>query len=90
MKPHNWILLAALVLAGGAVLPVIAYVIGGRLVGPYAGPRGLASYLGAIYTDAGSGHSLALALLAGPLLSVGAWRLRSWLLHRRGGEPEVE
>jgi hypothetical protein len=82
LKRSRWILLAAMVVAGCVVLPVVAYVVGGRLVGPYAGPRGLASYLGAIYSDAGQGNPLAVAMLGGPLLCAGAWLIRSWLLKR--------
>lgn len=87
MKKRSWILLAVLLAAGLVVFPVAAYVIGGRVVGPYAGPRGLASYLGAIYADAGRGSPLALLMLAGPLVGLGAWPVRSWLLRRAGQEP---
>ena len=89
MKRSRWIVLAALVLAGCVIVPVLAYVAGGRLVGPYAGPRGLASYLGAIYGDAGRGNLLALALLAGPVVCAGVWMVRSWLLKRLSGLQEV-
>jgi len=71
-----------LLLLGCVALPIVAYVGGGRLAGPYAGPRGLASYLGAIYQDAGRGSPLALALLFGPLLCAVVWALRSLLLGR--------
>lgn len=70
-------------------MPVITYMVGGHLVGRYAGPRGLASYLGAIYADAGRGNPLALALLVGPVLCAGVWLLRSWFLKRLGGLQEA-
>lgn len=68
------------VLVGTVPLPLLAYVIGGRLVGPYLGTRGLGSFLEAIYTDAASGGLLALCLLLGPAACVGIWGLRSALL----------
>ena len=78
------LLLAMALLAGILLVPVAAYVWGGRLAGPYAGPRGLASYLGALYADAAQGRLLAWLVLAGPLLAVGVWPLRAFLLRRSG------
>lgn len=83
MKSSRRVLAAVLLLFAGFVLiPVSTYLVGGRIVGPYAGSRGLASYLGTIYDAARGGGILALALLFGPLLAVAAWSLRSWLLRR--------
>jgi hypothetical protein len=82
MKRSAWILFIALIVVGFVAVPVGAYVAGGRLAGPYAGPRGLASFLGAIYADAVRGRLLALTLLLGPLLAVSVWPLRAWLLSR--------
>lgn len=90
MPRSRWIFLAALGVAGCLVLPIVGYVIGGRLAGPYGGARGLASYLGSIYVDAGRGKPLALALLAGPLLCAGVWIVRAWLLRRLNGFHEAE
>ncbi len=64
------------------MFPILAYVAGGRVVGAYAGPRGLASYLGSIYEAAGRGHPLALTLLLAPVLVAGIWLLRSRLVKR--------
>jgi hypothetical protein len=71
----------ALALSGCLVIPVLAYMAGGRLVGPYAGARGLATYINAIYSDALSGSPLAVLLVTGPVLIVLIWRLRGWLLQ---------
>jgi hypothetical protein len=83
-------LFMVLAAAGAVLVPVAAYVAGGRLVGPYAGPRGLASYLGSIYADAFSGRPQALLLLLGPLLCMGIWELRGWLCRRYLAPAEAE
>lgn len=75
-------LLLLVAASGPLLLPVAAYVAGGRLVGPYAGSRGLASYLESIYGDALAGGALALAVVLGPVLIVVAWSLRRRLLQR--------
>lgn len=80
MKTSRGVVWVGIILLGCVALPIAAYVIGGRLAGPYAGPRGLASYLGAVYQDAARGRPLAIALLFGPLLCVAVWPLRSLLL----------
>lgn len=76
----RWALLLAL-LAGTLLLPVAAYVAGGILVGPYEGNRGLASYFGALYRDAGRGRLPALLVLLGPAAGVLVWRLRNGILE---------
>lgn len=65
--------LMALLLAGGLLFPVIAYVAGKRIVGPYDGGRGLGAYLGNIYGGAAAGEWQALLLLTAPLLIAGLW-----------------
>lgn len=77
------LLFLALALAGGFLLAVTAYWAGTRLIGPFAGTRGLATFLGNIYADAGKGSPLALTLLAGPLAIGLVWKLRGWSLRRR-------
>ncbi|MBM4197186.1 MAG: hypothetical protein FJ197_08845 [Gammaproteobacteria bacterium] len=74
--------IAALVVAGLLVVPVLAYIVGGQVFGNYSGSRGLASYLGSLYADAAAGKLLALALLLSPLLVALAWSLRRTLLDR--------
>lgn len=83
IPPSRWPLLLFLGVAGPLLVPVAAYVAGGRIVGPYAGARGLESYLGAIYADALRGRLLALAIVLGPLLVAIGWSVRSAYLRRR-------
>lgn len=80
----RWALLLLALFIGTVLLPVSAYLAGGRVIGPYEGTRGLASYLGAIYQDAGRGRVPALLVLFGPAASLLVWYLRSWLLGRSG------
>ncbi|MBW7930994.1 MAG: hypothetical protein H3C57_06770 [Gammaproteobacteria bacterium] len=81
------LLFLALALASGFLLVVAAYWAGTRFIGPFAGARGLATFLGNIYADAGQGSPLALTLLAGPLAIGLAWKLRGWSLRRRRMPP---
>jgi len=74
-----WLLLGLL---AGFLLAVLAYWAGTRVIGPFAGTRGLATFLGNIYADAGGGSPLALALVAGPLAIGLAWKWRGWGLRR--------
>jgi membrane protein implicated in regulation of membrane protease activity len=77
-----WWILSAVIALGLLILPTLAYVMGGEVVGPYTGSRGLASYLGHIYSDAGSGRWLALLILLAPALIAAVWALRAALLRR--------
>ena len=78
--------LSALLLALGLLaLPVTAYLAAGQVVGPYEGPRGLASYLGAIYGDALSGHAPALIMLFSPCLIALLWVARFLALSQQNG-----
>jgi len=54
-------------------VPLTIYWIGGLLVGPYEGERGLFGMMGSIYGDALTGHLSAWILLFSPLLLVGIW-----------------
>lgn len=69
-----WLLFAALG-AGWLVLPVLAYLAGRRVIGPYPGERGLSSYLSSIYVAAAEGRLLALALVFAPMVLVLTWTL---------------
>ncbi|MCC7330116.1 MAG: hypothetical protein IT484_08195 [Gammaproteobacteria bacterium] len=82
MKPTRTLAWLALVATGGLLLPVAAYWAGTRIIGPYAGTRGLATFIEALYHDAAGGSPLALALLAGPVLIAILWKLRAWGLRR--------
>jgi hypothetical protein len=66
----RWLPLAAFCLIG---VPVIIYLFGGLLVGPYQGEGGLPGMVGTIYLDAIKGHLSALTLLTAPVLLIGIW-----------------
>ena len=82
MKASRLLALLVLALSGSVIFPVAAYWAGGRVFGPYAGPRGLATFIGNIYSDAASGSLLALVMVTGPVLVVAIWKLRRWTLQR--------
>ncbi len=73
----------ALLVTGAVFIPIVAYLIGGYIVGPYEGENGLAGYLEVIYLSAGHGERAALTLILTPLLIVIAW-LIGLRLFRRG------
>jgi hypothetical protein len=54
-------------------VPIIIYLFGGLLVGPYQGENGLLGFMGAIYLDALTGHLAALILLLSPAILVSIW-----------------
>jgi len=81
VKRLAWI--AVLLLVGGVLLPMGAYLLGTRLAGPFSGPRGLASYLGTIYADAAAGRPLALLLILGPLCCAAIWTVHHRYWRRR-------
>ena len=54
-------------------VPVAVYVLGGLIVGPYEGERGLLGMMGTIYVDALTGHAAAWLLLLAPVLLVAIW-----------------
>jgi len=60
-------------LCGFGLLPVLVFVVGEAVVGPYAGTSGLASFLGTIYGDLLTFEPGAWILVATPSLIVGAW-----------------
>jgi len=71
-----------LLVIGAVLIPVIAYLVGGAIVGPYEGNGGLAGYLGTIYQSTWHGERAALMLILAPLLVVAAWMTALWLLRR--------
>jgi len=81
----------ALLLTGAVIIPVVAYLVGGYVVGPYAGDGGLAGYLGAIYLSAWHGERAALTLILTPILIVMVWLigLRLFRRGRAGVRPET-
>lgn len=66
----TWISIAALCLLG---VPLIIFLSGGLIVGPYEGDGGLLGLMRAIYADAATGHLSAIFLLLSPMLLAGIW-----------------
>jgi hypothetical protein len=60
-------------LCGLGLLPVLVYVVGEAVVGPYEGIAGLASFLGSIYGDLLRFKPGAWILVTTPSLIVGVW-----------------
>ena len=56
------------------IVPVLIYLAGGLIVGPYEGEGGLLEMMGSIYVAALTGHWSAWMLLLSPLLLVGIWK----------------
>ena len=54
-------------------VPLVIYLVGGLIVGPYEGENGLPGMMTSIYSDALSGHLSALILLFSPLLLIAIW-----------------
>lgn len=84
---------ASHLLCGLGLLPVLVYVFGEAVVGPYEGTRGLASFLGSIYGDLLRFEPGAWILVTTPSLIVGIWhgaiRLQRLLLRDEPGfEPD--
>lgn len=75
MKSRHHIrwLLAALVF-GAAILPYLVYATGVATLGPYSG-GGPGDFYVAFAADLAQRRPAALALLLGPAVLVGAWRL---------------
>ena len=82
-----WWLAGSLAL-GWLVLPVLAYIIGRQIIGPYEGSRGLASYVGSIFSAVAEGQALAIALVFAPALLLGIWALQGYL-RRTSGATDV-
>lgn len=79
---------AAHLLCGLGLLPVLVYVVGEAVVGPYEGTAGLASFLGSIYGGLANFDLGAWILVATPSLIAATWyagmRLQRHLLS---GDP---
>lgn len=78
-------------LCGLGLLPVLVYVVGEAVVGPYQGTAGLGSFLGSIYGDLLKFKPGAWILVTTPSLIVGIWygsiQLQRRLLRDVSGEP---
>jgi len=71
-------------LCGFGLLPVLVFVSGEALVGPYQGTAGLASFLGSIYGGLAEFQPGAWILVTTPSIIVGLWYVtmklqRLWL-----------
>lgn len=79
-------------LCGLGLLPVLVYVVGEAVVGPYQGRAGLASFLGSIYADLVRFELGAWILVTTPSLIVATWygamTLRRRWLDDDAAEPE--
>ena len=78
---HAWWLAASLVL-GWLVLPVLAYLLGRQLIGPYEGSRGLSTYVGSIFSAVAQGQPLAIVMVIAPALLLGIWALQGYLRRK--------
>lgn len=56
-------------------VPVLVYLFGSIVVGPYEGEGGLIGMMGSIYVDAITLQPSALVLLVSPLLLILVWKL---------------
>jgi hypothetical protein len=66
----HWISLAVLCLLG---VPLLIFLAGGAIVGPYEGEQGLLGLMRVLYGDAITGHLSVIILLFSPLLIIGIW-----------------
>ena len=74
--------IGALLVVGAVIVPIMAYLVGGTIVGPYEGNSGLAGYLGTIYLSTWHGERAALTLILSPLLIIAIWLTALWLFRR--------
>jgi hypothetical protein len=88
--PRYFWWLAASLAFGWLMLPVLAYVLGRQVIGPYEGSRGLASYVGSIYSAVGQGQPLAIAMVFAPALLLGIWALQAYLRRTTAGTDGAE
>jgi hypothetical protein len=73
---------AIFLLACVVAVPVLIYVMGNALVGPYEGESGLLGLMARIYGDAIGGNLSAWLVLLGPALLALMWLAPSWLQRR--------
>ena len=94
LRPHHYLIPAALLLGGLLVLPLLVYLFGRLVVGPYEG-EGVGGFLLGFYADLFTGGMAAWMLALAPALLVLVWvlaiRLRRMLVAadpatRRGAE----
>jgi len=69
-RPTTWMLYA---LVSILAVPVLVFVAGRLLAGPYEGKFGLLGLMGNIYKDAVTGHAGAWFILFAPLMLIAIW-----------------
>ena len=67
---RHWLSIVTLSAIG---VPLIVYVVGGLLIGPYEGENGMLSFMGDVYGDALRLQLSAWFLLCAPLLLIAIW-----------------
>jgi len=73
------------------VVPVLAYLTGNLVLGPYPGGFGLLGYVGRLYADALRVEPAAWILLSAPALIIGLWKVAlqvSRAAPAASGKPE--
>jgi hypothetical protein len=70
IRPTAWMLYA---LASVLAVPVLVFIAGRLLAGPYEGKFGLLGLMGNIYKDALTGNAGAWFILLAPLLMIAIW-----------------
>jgi len=68
-------------------VPVLVFIAGRLLAGPYEGKFGLLGLMGNIYKDAATGHPGAWFILLSPLLIIALWWGSFALFRKRANNP---
>ena len=84
IRPTAWMLYALLSIVA---VPVLVFIAGRLLAGPYEGKFGLLGLMGNIYKDAATGHAGAWFILLSPLLIIALWWGSFALFRKRGNDP---
>ncbi len=80
---HRMYRIGTLIGLSALAVPVLIYVVGRALVGPYEGPLGLLGLIGHIYSDASLGDLSAWFLLLSPALTLLVWYWVARILRSR-------
>ena len=87
MRPMSWMLFTLLSIL---TVPVVVFLVGRLLAGPYEGKFGLLGLMGNIYRDAILGNAGAWLILLSPLILIAIWwgsfRLSRYLGRHLNGE----
>jgi uncharacterized membrane protein len=77
LKPRRWVIFTLFSLL---LIPIVVFLGGWFLAGPYEGNASVFGLMGSIYGDAIAGKSSALVLLASPMLLIFIWK-SAFFLH---------